>query len=88
MILSGLVDVVNLHDDGEDGMGTRRGFVHRRGTNRAHFVPLFHQAIDALLVRDNCLSQVLETKNQVVRGVKLRVEVPRGVTREASYQVG
>ena len=60
VILSGLVHVVNLDDDGKYGMGARRRFVHRRGANGTHFVPLLHETVDALLIADDCLSQVLD----------------------------
>ena len=75
VILSGLVHLVDLDDDSKDGMGARRSFVHRGGANRAHLVPLVHEAVNALLITDDCLSQVLGKAGG--ERTKLRVEIQR-----------
>lgn len=61
VILSGLVNVVHLHDDGEDGVRTGGRFVHCRSADGAHFLPLIHEAVDPFLVAHDRLSQALRT---------------------------
>lgn len=67
VVLSGLVHVVDLHHNGEDGVRARRRFVHRGRPNRAHLLTLVHETIDALLVADDRLSQALHHRKDTVK---------------------
>lgn len=59
MIFPGVVHIVNLNNNGEDGMRTRRSLVHRRRASCTHLLPLLHEAVNAFLITDNCLRQIL-----------------------------
>lgn len=63
VVLAGLIHIVHLHDDGEDGVGTGGRFVHRCSADRAHLLPLIHEAIDPFLVAHDRLRQALHHGN-------------------------